>query len=153
MQHLGAFPYLLTHQATHAQVFATVPVLKMGVAVMQDLYQSLRAATDPDSLGAVEIEQAFSQIRQLKYQQFVRLKGAHSCSTDVRISGVQMPWTLSAAVVCDWDQGQAGTQSDSISNAWECVGIGQLCTLCACVHACKHVCAFMLMLIAIASAC
>ena len=56
-------------------MYATVPIYKMGVLVMYDQYHAIRALREFDSFKLSDVDQAFRQIRQLKYQQFVRLKG------------------------------------------------------------------------------
>lgn len=75
LQHVGALPYLLTRHRTQAQIYATTPVYKMGVLVMYDQLHAVRAVREFDVFQLSDVDQAFGQIRQLKYQQFVRLKG------------------------------------------------------------------------------
>lgn len=82
LAHLGALPYILSHHQTHAQVYATAPTHKMGLLVMMDQYHARHAMQDFDTFTPADISAAFARVRQLKYQQFVRLAGESSCEGD-----------------------------------------------------------------------
>lgn len=75
LTHLGALPYILSHHQTHAQVYATAPTHKMGLLVMMDQYHAKHAMQDFETFTPADISAAFARVRQLKYQQFVRLTG------------------------------------------------------------------------------
>eukprot|EP00118_Oscarella_pearsei_P004174 m.17358 g.17358 ORF g.17358 m.17358 type:complete len:752 (+) comp27458_c0_seq1:6-2261(+) len=73
--HLGALPYLVGKCGLRCDIYATVPVFKMGQMFMYDFYQSRQNYEDFDVFTLDDVDTAFEQIKQLKYSQSVTLKG------------------------------------------------------------------------------
>ena len=73
--HLGALPYLVGKCSLKCDVYATVPVYKMGQMFMYDLYQSHQNTEDFQLFSLDDVDAAFELVRQLKYSQSVTLKG------------------------------------------------------------------------------
>ena len=73
--HLGALPYLVGRCKLQAPVYVTVPVHKMGQMFMYDQYLSRQQSSNFDVFTLDDVDAAFQRLRQLKYQQQVKLTG------------------------------------------------------------------------------
>jgi cleavage and polyadenylation specificity factor subunit 2 len=77
--HLGALPYLVGRLKLQASIYVTVPCHKMGQMFLYDHFLSRQQSSDFDVFTLDDVDLAFQRMRQLKYQQQVKLKG-HSPS-------------------------------------------------------------------------
>ena len=75
LAHLGALPYLMGRLKLQAPVYATVPCHKMGQMFMYDQYLSRQQSSDFNTFSLDDVDLAFQRMRQLKYQQQVKLNG------------------------------------------------------------------------------
>lgn len=74
--HLGGLPYIMGSKlGLSCPVYATVPVHKMGQMFMYDFYLSKCHKEEFDAFGLDDVDFAFDNITQLKYNQTVNLKG------------------------------------------------------------------------------
>ncbi|KAK9816483.1 hypothetical protein WJX72_000827 [[Myrmecia] bisecta] len=74
--HLGALPYLVKH-GLQAQVYATLPVHRMGQLFLYDQYNAQQATREfkTEVFSLDDVDRAFAKTRQLKYQQNLALSG------------------------------------------------------------------------------
>lgn len=73
--HLGALPYLVGKLKLECEIYATVPVYKMGQMFMYDMFQSRNNYEDFNLFSLDDIDNAFEKITQVKYQEPISLKG------------------------------------------------------------------------------
>lgn len=75
LYHLGALPYACSRYGLKAPIYATIPVYKMGLMFMYDLYQSKHEQSDFDMFTLDDVDNAFDKVTQLKYSQHFLLTG------------------------------------------------------------------------------
>ena len=73
--HLGALPYLVGKLKLDCDIYATVPVHKMGQMYMYDMFQSRQNYEDFSVFSLDDVDAAFDKITQVKYQEPIALKG------------------------------------------------------------------------------
>lgn len=73
--HLGALPYLVTKCNLNCPIYATVPVYKMGLMFMYDVYMSKIMNEEFDLFNLDDIDFTFDKVQQVKYSQTINLKG------------------------------------------------------------------------------
>ncbi len=67
--------FVNVHLYIQAPVYATIPVYKMGLMFMYDLYQSKHEQSDFDMFTLDDVDNAFDKVTQLKYSQHILLTG------------------------------------------------------------------------------
>jgi cleavage and polyadenylation specificity factor subunit 2 len=72
LQHVGALPYLMEKLNCKGQVFATLPVVKMGLMFLYDGYQNKKEQEEFDLFDLDDIDNAFN-VSIVKYSQKVTL--------------------------------------------------------------------------------
>lgn len=72
LSHCGALPYLVEKLGMKAQIFATLPVVKMGLMFLYDSFQNKYQQEDFDTFDLDDIDNAFN-ITILKYSQKIVL--------------------------------------------------------------------------------
>ena len=75
LNHLGALPYIFSKGNMRAKVYATLPVQKMGQLAMYDVFQSRSAKEDFTTFSLADIDNAWDNFVQLRYQQPCTLSG------------------------------------------------------------------------------
>jgi cleavage and polyadenylation specificity factor subunit 2 len=75
LAHLGALPYIFSKGNMKAKVYATLPVQKMGQLTMYDVFQSRSAKEDFTAFSLADIDNAWDNFVQLRYQQPCSLSG------------------------------------------------------------------------------
>lgn len=78
--HLGALPYLVGKRKLQAPIYATVPVQRMGQMFLYDQFLSRWQTSDFSAFSLDDVDAAFQRIRQVKFQQQVKLTGADDCA-------------------------------------------------------------------------
>jgi len=73
--HLGALPYAVGKLGLDAPIFVTLPVWRMGQMFMYDAFQAKWAQEDFTLFDLDDVDEAFSRITQLKFQQPRTLSG------------------------------------------------------------------------------
>ena len=73
--HLGALPYIFSKGNMKAKVYATLPVQKMGQLTMYDIFQSRSAKEDFTQFSLADIDNAWDNFVQLRFQQPCSLTG------------------------------------------------------------------------------
>lgn len=75
LNHLGALPYIFSKGNMKAKVYATLPVQKMGQLTMYDVFLSRSAKEDFTLFSLADIDNAWDNFVQLRYQQPCSLTG------------------------------------------------------------------------------
>lgn len=75
LDHIGALPFLVGRLDLSCPVFATIPVHKMGQMFLYDYYISKSTSENFDLYNLDDVDSAFDQVQQLKYNQSVNLTG------------------------------------------------------------------------------
>jgi len=76
-QHLGALPYLVGKAGLpqNTQIYATLPVVKMGTMFMYDHFHAQQAVSDFELFSLDDVDATFDRVTQLKYLQSHFLTG------------------------------------------------------------------------------
>ena len=74
--HIGALPYLVGKLKLNAPIYATAACYRMGELYMYDQALSWQLAADFETFSLDDVDAAFALVRQVKFQQNVKLKGA-----------------------------------------------------------------------------
>ena len=73
--HIGALPYLVGRLKLNAPIYATAACYRMGELYMYDQALSWQLAADFETFSLDDVDAAFALVRQVKFQQNVKLKG------------------------------------------------------------------------------
>ena len=101
--HIGALPYLVGRRKLQAPIYATVPVQKMGQMFLYDQFLSRWQTSEFNTFSLDDVDAAFQRIRQVKYQQQVKLAGiSHWHTTELFQRGnISFLLVLSHKGVCN----------------------------------------------------
>lgn len=76
--HVGAIPYARAKLGLRCQVYATLPVHKMGLMFLYDLYQNLRLQSEFDTFNLDDVDNAFASFTEMRYSQRLSIGAGES---------------------------------------------------------------------------